>query len=165
MIDPSLLTPSAVLEAVTRLVSAYPCGIACHASTNALHQIIEEMPVTLDLACAELIAIAPPGSCKMEKIMALGMVAWHLTDEDGRVHLTLTGVPELCVDGAEAAITRLGSAHQEMVLAHPDRLLGPDALITHLRSMRIEVPALDINVCIQIGISEPVEAPCVAMAS
>lgn len=164
-IDPSMPSPSAVLDAVTRLVAAYPCGIACHPSMNAMHQIIEEIPATLDFARAELIVIAPPMSTRIDIIAGLDTVAWHFTDEDGKVHVTLSGSPEFRLDGTNNAVPRLGHAHQELVLADSDRLLGPNVLVTRLRSIRLEVPAQDFNVLIEVEVVNAAPTSGVAMAS
>jgi hypothetical protein len=137
MIGPSHLTPSAVLEVITRLVAAYPSGIACHPSDGSLHQIIEEMPA----------------------------VAWHFTDEDGRVHVTLSGSPELRVDGTGQVITSISPTHQAMILADSDHLLSPNVLATRLRSIRLEVPSRDINLLIEVNLESTDQTSRVALAS
>ena len=162
---PSLLTPSAVLEAVTRLVAAFPSGIACHPSEGALHQIIEEMPATLDLAHGELIAIAPEMSNKIETITGLATVAWHFTDEDGRVHVTLSGSPELRVDGTGSVITSISPVHQAMLLADSEHLLSPNVLATRIRSIRLEVPSRDLNLLIEVSLESAEQNSRVALAS
>jgi hypothetical protein len=164
-IGPAHLTPSEVLEAVTRLVASFPSGIACHPSDGSLHQIIEEMPATLDLAHGELIAIAPELSNKIEMIAGLATVAWHFTDEDGRVHVTLSGSPELRVDGTGQVITSISPTHQAMILADSDHLLSPNVLATRLRSIRLEVPSRDINLLIEVNLESTDQTSRVALAS
>jgi hypothetical protein len=165
MIGPSHLTPSAVLEVITRLVAAYPSGIACHPSDGSLHQIIEEMPATLDLAHGELIAVAPAMSNRVNMIASLSAVAWHFTDEDGRVHVTLSGSPELRVDGTGQVITSISPTHQAMILADSDHLLSPNVLATRLRSIRLEVPSRDVNLLIEVNLESTDQTSRVALAS
>ena len=165
--DTSHLTPDLVLRMVSHMIARYPCGIACHPSQNSLHQIIEEIPATLHLAKGELVAIAPPLSEKGPMIASLTKVAWHFTDEDGRVHVTLSGAPELRRNGADIVIPELSKSHQELVIARAERLLGPDILATKLHSIRFEIPSRDLNVLIEVDTDfDPKgHAPNLALAS
>lgn len=165
MVHPPLTSPGAILDVVRGLISTFPSGIACHPSQGSLHQIIEEMPVTLMLARGELAALVPPASSKGPVIASLDTISSHFTDEDGRVHVTVTGTPSLHRSAAKLSLPYFSAAHNEAILTDPERFLGADVITTRIRGIQLEVPQHDIKVMIQVAVENESSNESVALAS
>jgi hypothetical protein len=154
---PDVNRQAAVTATVAQLIQAFPNGILCYRSQNSLHRIIGEMPVTLDFAMGELIAVIPGIGVRSETIEHLSEVAWHFTDEDGHTHVTVIGQPVLVHGGAEGQLSRVSSHHHEMLLQAPLRLYSSTALVTKVTSIRYEVPNANVDESIAFN---PKTRPC-----